>query len=407
MSAPLFFSPWRCAKIVWIMKSTKIGYLALPLILILSLILSSGCDLLPEIDTSPLSQITGNTTQVASESPASPAPRTTTPLGSGSSISITGSQSPILPSIADVVAKVKPSVVKINIQMKGRNIFNQPFTSEGVGSGWIISEDGFIVTNSHVVIDADSITVELDDGRTLQVNTDTVATDPLSDIAVLQVNAENLPTAIIRDSGKLKVGDWVVAIGNAMGKGISATSGIVSRKDVEIKVDAGQTLTDLIQTDAAINPGNSGGPLVNLSGEVIGITSAKLSNIVGEGMGYAISSRKATPIIQGLIDNGYIVRPWLGVEAQTVDESLVFFYDLAVTDGALIRGIASNSPASRADIQELDVIVKFGDTMTPTVDALVQAIHSFQAGQEVEITFWRGDTRMTTQATLEESPPPS
>jgi len=207
--------------------------------------------------------------------------------------------SPELFSIADAVAVVKPSVVAIDTEVTVR-YFRRSFTQQGAGSGWIISADGYVVTNNHVVAGASSIRVTLDDGRTFQVDPNTVANDPLNDLAVLKIDAQNLPIAVVGDSTKLRVGDYVVAIGNSLGMGISAKEGIVSRLDVFLVTD-GQTLDNLIETSAAINPGNSGGPLVNMKGEVIGITSAKVASLGVEGLGYAISTNKATPIIKGLI----------------------------------------------------------------------------------------------------------
>jgi len=207
--------------------------------------------------------------------------------------------SPELFSIADAVAVVKPSVVAIDTEVTVR-YFRRSFTQQGAGSGWIISADGYVVTNNHVVAGASSIRVTLDDGRTFQVDPNTVANDPLNDLAVLKIDAQNLPTAVVGDSTKLRVGDYVVAIGNSLGMGISAKEGIVSRLDVFLVTD-GQTLDNLVETSAAINPGNSGGPLVNMKGEVIGITSAKVASLGVEGLGYAISTNKATPIIKGLI----------------------------------------------------------------------------------------------------------
>lgn len=202
-------------------------------------------------------------------------------------------------SIADAVAAVKPSVVAIDTEVTIR-YFRRSFTQQGAGSGWIISSDGYVVTNNHVVDGASSIRVTLDDGRTFQVDPSAVASDPLNDLAVLKINAKNLPAAAVGDSTKLRVGDYVVAIGNSLGMGISAKEGIVSRLNVYLTTD-GQTLDNLVETSAAINPGNSGGPLVNMSGEVIGITSAKVASLGVEGLGYAISTNKAMPIIQGLI----------------------------------------------------------------------------------------------------------
>ncbi|MFC1943727.1 S1C family serine protease, partial [Chloroflexota bacterium] len=299
----------------------------------------------------------------------------TTPIDSEWSITPAGSQAPILPSIADVIAKVKPSVVAINTEVITLDIFNRPFTQEGAGSGWIISKDGIIMTNNHVVEGAESIAVTLDDGRTFPVDMNTVAADWLTDLAVLKIDAENLPAATVGDSLKLRVGDWVVAIGNSLGMGTSATTGIVSSLGVRLEVSPGQTLYDLVQTDAAINPGNSGGPLVNMAGEVIGINSVKRAQVEIEGVGYAISTNEAMPIVDGLITTGYIVRPWLGV---TVDNA--GRYNLAVDEGALIVNMASGSPADKAGLKVGDVITKFEDQEITEVNGLIRVIHSSQVG---------------------------
>ena len=313
---------------------------------------------------------------------------------------------PSLPSIAEVVAKVKPSVVAINTKYTGYDFFGHPITQEGAGSGWIIRKDGIIVTNNHVVEGAGDISVTLDDGRTFPA--DTVCTDPLTDLAVVKINAKDLPAATMGDSSRLKIGDWVTAIGNSLGLGIVATTGIVSGLEISIPVSEGQTLYDLIQTDAAINPGNSGGPLVNMAGEVIGITSVKISQVGVEGMGYAISSNVAIPIIEELVKVGYVVRPWLGVEGLlTVDSSVTFYFRLSVDRGILIRGVTLNSPADEAGLEAGDVITAFADKEMTDVEELRRAIHASQIGHEVKITFWRGDSQSTTYATLAESPPPS
>jgi serine protease Do len=371
-----------------IMKRINLKYLIISLIIILALSLASSC-VLPSLPTAPAT--------------SPPSTSTATPINPNWTPPAVGSQTPVLPSIADVVALVKPSVVAINTEVVTYDIFNQPFTQEGAGSGWIIDEDGLIVTNNHVVEGAKNVTVTLADGRTFPA--ETVRTDQLSDLAVVRINAKNLPAARVGDSAMLRVGDWVVAIGNSLGMGISATKGIVSAKGVSLSVSAGQTLDDLIQTDAAINPGNSGGPLVNMSGEVIGINSVKIAQVGVEGMGYAISSNTAKPIIQQLVQKGYVVRPWLGVVLYTVDQYAVLRYSLAVDKGALITEVAAGSPADKAGIKPGDVITKFADIEITSADDLIQAIHSSEIGQEVEITFWRGDSQNTAYITLAESPP--
>jgi len=284
------------------------------------------------------------------------------------------------------------------------DFFNRPFTREGAGSGWIIDATGYVVTNNHVIEGAQSITVILDDGRT--VSAEIVGADALSDLAVLKINAENLPAVSVGDSEKLRIGDWVIAIGNALGQGISATQGVVSRKDASLAVDQGQTLYGLIQTDAAINPGNSGGPLVNMAGEVIGINSVKTAQVEVEGIGYAISTMQAMPIIEDLITLGRVVRPWLGVGLYTVDQFVVQRYNLAVEQGAFLTEVAPGSPADDAGLEAGDVITKFGDTEIVDVNEMIREIHSAQVGEAIEITFWRGDVENTTFATLAESPSP-
>jgi S1-C subfamily serine protease len=214
-------------------------------------------------------------------------------------ISSESSQSLMLPSIADVVTSVTPSVVTIDTETTYQ-FFRGTYSQEGAGSGWIIDESGIIVTNNHVVEGADSIIITLYDGTTFFVDPNAIVSDPASDLAVILIDAENLPAATIGDSSELRVGDWVIAIGNPLGLGISAKEGIVSRLGVSLAVDS-QTLSDLVETSAAINPGNSGGPLVNMQGEVIGITSAKVSSVGVEGLGYAINIDQAIPIIEELI----------------------------------------------------------------------------------------------------------
>lgn len=309
-----------------------------------------------------------------------------------------------LPDIATVVAEVRPSVTAINTEVVTYDIFNRPSTQQGAGSGWIIDDNGLIVTNNHVIKGARSITVTLADSRTFPAKI--VGTDALTDLAVLKIDADNLTKAKIGSSSQLVVGDWLVAIGNALGQGISAKEGIVSRLGVSIPVSPGQTLEDLIETSAAINPGNSGGPLVNMAGEVIGITSVKIVTIEVEGIGYAISIDSAAPIIEKLVQNGYVIRPWLGVVLADIDQWLAARYNLAVNQGTFITEVAPGSPADQAGLTPQDVIVGFGDKEITNTGELIQVIHDSQIGQQVEITFWRGEERMSTLVTLAESPAP-
>ena len=372
-------------------RKINLKYLVFSLVLVLLLGLGNGCVFAPQIEPSPAS--------TPSPSPAA----TTTPINPGWTPALPSGENPQLPSIADVVTKVKPSVAAIDVEVTVYDIFNRPSTQQGAGSGWVIDENGIIVTNNHVVEGAETVTVTLSTGETYPA--ELVRTDPLTDLAVIKVDAQNLPALNIGDASQLRVGNWVVAIGNSLGEGISATSGIVSRKDVSIMVSSEQTLYDLIQTDAAINPGNSGGPLVNLAGEVIGITSAKLSAVGIEGMGYAISSNAAMPIIQALISDGYVVRPWMGVVLETVNQVTAMFNRLDVDQGVLIKQMVPGSPADLAGLKPGDVIVSMDDKEVNTAQELIREIHSSQIGQSVKITYWRGDSKETTFATFIERPP--
>ena len=314
------------------------------------------------------------------------------------------STNPPLPNFASVVAKVKPAVVAITTEVEINNPFFGRSIQEGAGSGWIIDSDGHIVTNNHVINGARTITVTLADGRALEAGV--VGTDVLNDLAVLKVDGADLPLSRIGNSSKLQIGEWVLAIGNALGRGISVKEGIISRLDVIVQVSAGQSLYDLIETSAAINPGNSGGPLVNMSGEVIGITSVKLSAVEVEGVGYAISTNTAAPIIEELIQKGYVVRPWLGVVVSTVNPSVAMMRKLSVDSGALVMNAGSDSPAHKAGLQDGDVIVSMGGKEIKTAGELVRAIHDNKINEAIEIVYWRNDIKTTTTVTLVESPPP-
>jgi len=376
------------------MRRINIKYLVISLILVITLTLSSGCFYIQSEEPS---------SPVQSEEASSPAP-----INPAWKPPSTETQTSVLklPGIADVVAVVKPSVVAINTETITFDFFNQPLTEEGAGSGWILDKDGIIVTNNHVVEGAETITVTLDDGRTFPAEASTVFTDPLSDLAILEIDAQNLPALELGDSSTLRIGDWVVAIGNALGRGTSAKEGIISLLGVSLPVDQDQTLYNLIETSAAINPGNSGGPLVNMAGEVIGITSAKLAAVEVEGIGYAISTETAIPIIESLVQTGYVIRPWLGVTLYTVDEGISQQFDLAVNEGVLITGVVEGSPAETAKLEAGDIIVAMNDKDTPTADDLIIAIRDAKIGEKVEITFWRGTAKLTTEAFLAERPQP-
>jgi serine protease Do len=336
---------------------------------------------------------------IATLTPTAINPTYTIPAISG------GSGSALLPNLADVISQVRPSVVAISTSSTGRSIFGGTFNQEGAGSGWIIDSKGLIVTNNHVVEGAEKITVTLEDGRNFTV--ETVRLDTTSDLAVLKINAQDLPAVKIGDSSKSRVGDWVIAIGNSLGEGISATKGIVSAKGVSVAADNGETLYDLLQTDAAINPGNSGGPLVNMAAEVIGINSIKVVQVGVEGMGYAISSQTAIPLINELITTGYVARPWLGVKLYQVDAYAVNQLNLKVDKGILLTEVVNGGPANKAGLKKYDVITAFDGQEVITVQALVKLIRSHKIGESVQVTFSRDTTQLTVPLILEQAPPPA
>ena len=187
--------------------------------------------------------------------------------------------------------------------------------------------------------------------------------------------------------------------------GISAKEGIVSRLDVSLAGE-GQTLDGLIETSAAINSGNSGGPLVNMAGEVIGINEAKAQEVSVEGVGWAIASRDALPVIESLIRIGYVVRPWLGVGTETVNPTVAFWNRLPVESGVLITSVVAGSPAYKAGLRKGDVVIVFNGVEVASAFEMVQGIHSAAVGGTVDIVYWRGSEKHTTRATLVESPPP-
>ncbi len=362
----------------------------------LALLAGAGCDLIPARGPAEL------------EAPAPPvAAVEVEPIDADWQPATAEDGPPALPSIADVVARVKPSVVAIGIQLTRVGFFNQTIVQEGGGSGWIIDDSGIIVTNAHVVTEPGitSMTVTLDDGRVVVVDMSTIRADVQTDLAVLKIDATGLTALAVGSSDDLRVGEWVVAIGNSLGYGVRATIGIVSQTDVAINQELGQPLR-LIETDAAINPGNSGGPLVNMAGEVIGINEAKAENVAVEGVGWAIASSDALPVIQSLINFGYVVRPWLGVGTLTATPTLAYRYGLSADEGVVITDVRPGSPADQAGLEVGDVVVVFNGVPVTTDFELVNGIHEAQIGGTVEIVYWRDNRRRTTEATLVENSRP-
>ena len=307
-------------------------------------------------------------------------------------------------STQELVAEVAPAVVSIVVETVSYNWFWQAVPQTGAGSGIIISSDGYIVTNNHVVEGAEKVTVALSDGRTFDATI--VGTDAQTDLAVVKIDASNLSYLHFLSNSleQLSVLDPVVAVGNALALpgGPTWTTGVVSNLGRSIEEETGVVLNDIIQTDAAINAGNSGGPLLDAAGQVIGINVAIASN--AENIGFAISTDTAIPVVQSLITEGKVVRPWLGVSVATVTPTIQQYYNLAVDEGALIISVSSGSPAEEAGLRAGDVITKMEEEDTSTAAELTSAISSHQIGDQIEIVYYRGNVQKATSATLEESP---
>jgi len=307
-------------------------------------------------------------------------------------------------STQELVAEVAPAVVSIVTETVGYNWFWQAIPQTGAGSGIIISPDGYIVTNNHVVQGAQKVTVTLSDGSAFTATI--VGTDAETDLAVVKISANNLSYLHFLSNSleQLSVLDPVVAVGNALALpgGPTWTTGVISNLGRSIEESTGVVLNNIIQTDAAINGGNSGGPLLDRAGQVVGINVAIASN--AENIGFAISTDTAIPIVQGLITEGKVVRPWLGVSVTTVTSTIQQYYNLAVNTGALITSVTDGSPADEAGLRPGDVITKMdGEDISTTAD-LTSAIGSHQIGDQVEIVYYRGSVQKVANATVGESP---
>jgi serine protease Do len=272
------------------------------------------------------------------------------------------------------------------------------FKQRGTGSGVIISADGYIVTNHHVVEDAEEVTVTLADQQELKAQV--VGRDAKTDLAVLKVEARQpLPVATLGDSEVLQVGDWVIAIGNPFGLSHTVTAGIVSAKD---RVIGAGPYDDFIQTDASINPGNSGGPLFNTRGEVVGINTAIAAQ--GQGIGFAIAVNTAKPLIPQLVSRGEVTRGYLGVNIQSITPELAKALSLKEQQGALVADVMAGTPAEKAGLRRGDVIVAFNDKPVNSSRDLPAMVANTPVGQEATLTVVRNGRRQELSITVGKLP---
>ena len=324
-------------------------------------------------------------------------------------------------SFADLAEKLMPSVVYISttqtVKTSGRQFpfqfppgspfgemfkdfeRNQPTERQAsaLGSGFIIKEDGIVITNNHVIKDAEDILVRI---GTKEYKAEVVGADPYMDIAVLKMQTKDKFKAVkFGDSDKARVGDWVVAIGNPFGLGGTVTSGIISARNRDINLTR---YDDFIQTDASINQGNSGGPLFNLEGEVIGINTAIIApgQSGSIGIGFAIPANAASNVIDQLIKFGETKRGWLGVRIQEVTKEIAEVEKLTKPSGALVASVGENSPADKAGIKAGDIILEFDGKKIDTMRKLPKVVANTEVGKSVKLRIWRNKKSITKKLTL-------
>jgi S1-C subfamily serine protease len=307
-------------------------------------------------------------------------------------------------AIRDVAQKVKPAVVQITNEQTQVNFFTQqPFTvPAGVGSGVIYDNQGHILTNDHVVEGAQTLLVSLPDGRSFKAKL--IGADPLTDLAVVQISGSNLPVAQMGDSSQLQVGDWVVAIGNALALpgGPTVSAGVVSALGRTVQepgdsMSTGPYLFDVIQTDAPINPGNSGGPLVNLAGQVIGINTLVAGQaepgVQAQGIGFSISMAVAKPIADQLATTGKVVHASLGIQYVPLSPALAFRLGIQQTEGIVVADVTAASPADDAGIRPRDVITAVDNIPLKSDSDFAKFVSTHKPGDEVTLIVLHDDNK--------------
>jgi len=324
---------------------------------------------------------------------------------------------PIPDSFADLAERLMPSVVNIATTQTIKTTanpfpfqfppgspfeemfkdFNQPTErkASSLGSGFIINKNGTVITNNHVINNAEDIVVKVGDK---DYKAKVLGSDPYADIAVLKIDSKDVFKPVkFGNSDKARVGDWVVAIGNPFGLGGTVTAGIISARNRDINLTR---YDDFIQTDASINQGNSGGPLFNLNGDVIGINTAILGQSGSIGIGFAIPANAASDVIDQLIKYGETKRGWLGVRIQEVTKEIADVENLKNTEGALIASVGAKSPAEKAGLKPGDIILKFDGKKIDTMRALPKLVSRTEVGKSVELEIWRNKKLITKRLTL-------
>ena len=311
-------------------------------------------------------------------------------------------------SITQSVQKVGPTVVTVVGTIPGQLTIFGPTGDQTVsGTGFFITNDGYIITNNHVVEGTQEVEIVLSDGT--QQTAGFVGSDPYSDIAVLKADGNVPAVAALGNSDALDPGESVIAIGSPLGDfKNTVTVGVVSATGRSIDTGKGYSIENLIQTDAAINQGNSGGPLVNLAGEVIGVNTLVVrqspTGSVAEGLGFAIPMNTAQAIARQIIEQGYFARPYMGVSFQPINPEIAARYDLPAEWGVFITNVEPGSPASEAGIQDGDIITRVGDIALDETHSYVNALFSYQPGDQIPLVIVRNGQQTELQITLGEAP---
>jgi len=301
-----------------------------------------------------------------------------------------------LPNIADTVDDVRPAVVSIVARIVSRDRFGRQSTGFGSGTGVIFDESGLVLTNNHVIEGGVEITVTQDGGT--QVVAEIIGADRLSDLAVLRLPGDGYPSLPLRETGNLRAGDWVIAIGNALALpgGPTVTVGVVSALGRSIEASPGITLYDLIQTDTSINPGNSGGPLIDLNGNLVGINTAVLrgssqtGGVSVEGIGFAIDVETAKQVADQLVELGHVRWAWMGVFLADLVPEVAAQVGLPIREGVIIQNTVVDGPSDRAGMEPGDIVVNIEGHDIATISDLTRLLkQEFSAGQELEVEVFR------------------
>ncbi len=304
-------------------------------------------------------------------------------------------------TVVTAVEKVIPGVVNISEVKLMKDAYLHVHPVPGVGSGFVMGEDGFILTNAHVVLGSQEIKVTLEDGRIFPGQIRGI--DTIMDLAVIKIEASGLPVPEMATEDNLKIGQMAIAIGSPLGLvgGPTVTVGVISALNRSIRTEV-TFMEGLIQTDAAINPGNSGGPLVNSKGVVIGVNSAIIP--FAQGIGFAIPIQSAMWIANQLKEYGEVIRPWIAINAVDVNPKLVAYYNMPTEKGVVVTNVIPGSEADRSGMEIGDIMIRMDDIEINNVRDLIKVMNKHKVGDSVTIEIFRGHEKMTLETVLEKAP---